>query len=272
MRRTKALLLLVLFTGDAGQALAGSKTSPRFEIDPAARRVVRRDAGTTRWSVSLPGDVRGVMPPHLLWDTKRLYVRHKGGLTALAAESGVVLWHAKGPTDQLVLSRDLLLITRDGWVTGRAVSTGAEVFKERLPKGALAALFLGEDRVLLKGTEVARLPRAGKARWVTPLPKSYPLGNGGLVEVPGGGVVAFSYRSSFDSGVNVVRLDLATGKVVWWARCAPLGVTHSRYQHQASVAVEGDRLRVTSQGSFGTFVEEFDVRTGKQLSRTRSKR
>jgi hypothetical protein len=272
MRLTKAFLLVVLFTGDFGQALAGGNTPPRFEIDPAARRVVRLDTGTTRWSVSLPGDVRGVMPPHLLWDAKRVYVRHKDGLTALAGQSGVVLWHAKGPTDRLVLSRDLLLTTTDGWVKARAVTTGAEIFKERLPKGALAALFLGKDRVLLKGTEVARLPRAGKARWVTPLPKSYSLGSGGLVEVPGGGVVAFSYGSGFDSGVNVVRLDLATGEVVWWVRCASLGVEHSQYRHQAAVVVEGDRLRVTSKGAYGTFTEVLDLRTGKQLKRTVSKK
>src|SRR5215468_5085762 len=148
MLPTKALLLIVVLTADA-PALAGSKTPPRFEIDHAARRVVRLDAGTTRWSMSLPGDVRGVMPPHLLWDAKRVYVRHQGGITALAAESGVTLWHAEGPTDRLVLSRDLLLTTHDGWVTGRAVSTGAEVLKVRLPQGALAALILGDDRVLL---------------------------------------------------------------------------------------------------------------------------
>jgi outer membrane protein assembly factor BamB len=272
MRLTTALLLMVFFTGDASPALAGGKTPPRFEVDHAARRVVRRDAGTTRWSTSLPGDVRGVNLPHLLWDAKRLYVRHRDGLTAVAAESGVVLWHAKGPTDRLVLSRDLLLTTTDGWVTARAVTTGAEVFKERLPEEAVAALFLGEDRVLLNSTEVVCLPRAGKARWVAPLPKGYGLGDGGLVEVPGGGVVAFCYGSIFDRGVNVVRLDLATGEVVWRARCAPLGVAHSAYRHQATVAVEGDRLRVTSQGSSGTFVEELELRTGKQLSRTRSKR
>jgi outer membrane protein assembly factor BamB len=245
----------------------GAGDSPRYEIDPTGR-LVRRDGEKVLWTARLD---RG-KDPRLLWDAKRVYVRHRDGLTALAAQSGVVLWHAKGPTDRLVLSRDLLLTTTDGWVTARAVTTGAEIFKERLPQGALAALFLGEDRVLLKGTEVARLPRAGKARWVAPLPKGYPLGNGGLVEVPGGDVVAFSYRSSFDSGVNVIRLDLATGEVVWRARCARLGVPHSRYWHQAAVAVAGDRLRVTSQGSSGTFVEELDLRTGKQLSRTRSKR
>jgi hypothetical protein len=103
------------------------------------------------------------------------------------------------------------------------------------------------------------------------LPKSYSLGNGGLVEVPGGGVVAFSYGSGFDSGVNVVRLDLATGKVVWWVRCASLGVEHSKYRHQAAVVVEGDRLRVTSEASGGTFVEELDLKTGKRLKRTETK-
>jgi len=272
MRPTNALLLLMLFTGDAGPALAGGKPPPRFEIDPAARRVVRLDAGTTRWSTSLPGDVRGVMPPHLLWDAKRVYVRHQGGITALAAESGVVLWHAKGPTDRLVLSRDLLLTTQDGWVTARAVSTGGEVFKVRLPKGAIAGLFLGQDRVLLTEREVVRLPRGAKARWATPLQNSDWLGDGGLVEVAGGDLVAFSYGPVSDSGVQLVRLDGASGEVVWRAGCAPLGVKHSKYMHDATVTSEGDRLRVTSEASGGTFVEALDLRTGKRLSRTSSER
>jgi outer membrane protein assembly factor BamB len=271
MKPTTALLLMVFFTGDGGPAPAGGKAPPRFQIDHAARRVVRLDGGTIRWSTSVPGDLAGGKDPHLLWDLKRVYVRHNDGITALAAQTGVVLWHAKGPTDRLVLSGELLLTTRDGWVTARAVSTGGEVFKERLPQGALAALFLGEDRVLLTGTEVVRLPRGGKARWATPLLQSDWLGDGGLVEVAGGDLVAFSYCPISDSGVQLARLNGATGEVVWRAGCAPLGVKHSKYKHDAAVAVEAARLRVTSDGSYGTFVEILDLKTGKKLKRIVSK-
>src|SRR5262249_11829603 len=141
MRPTKTLLLLVLFTGDADPALAGDKATPPpgSQLAPAARRVVRRDAGTVRWSMSLPGDVRGVRLPHLLWDAKRVYVRHRDGLTALAAETGVVVWHAEGPTERLVLSRGLLLTTGNagGGPRGvaRNVCTGAQGPQSPLPPG-----------------------------------------------------------------------------------------------------------------------------------------
>src|SRR5262249_21923686 len=174
--------------------------------------------------------------------------------------------------DRLVLSRDLLLTTTDGWVTARAVSTGAEVLKARLPEGALAALLLGEDRVLLTEREVVRLRRGAKVRWATPLPDGSWLEDGGLIELPGGDVLAFRYGPIHDSGVQVARLAGATGKVVWRAHCAPLGVGHSKYRHEGTVAVEGDRLRVTSEASGGTFVELLDLRTGKQLKRTVSGR
>jgi hypothetical protein len=48
-------------------------------------------------------------------------------------------------------------------------------------------------------------------------------------------------------------------------------VGHSQYLHDATVAVAGERLRVSSQGSYGTFVEVLDLRTGKQLRRTAKK-
>jgi outer membrane protein assembly factor BamB len=119
--------------------------------------------------------------------------------------------------------------------------------------------------------EVVRV-RPGKKGWATPLGEGYGLKGGGLVEVDGGDVVAFSYGPISDSGVRLTRLNAATGKVVWRANCAPLGVPHSRYWHTAAAIVEGDRLRVTSWGAAGTFVEVLDLQTGKQLRRTRSKR
>jgi hypothetical protein len=87
-----------------------------------------------------------------------------------------------------------------------------------------------------------------------------------------GDLVAFLYCGIADSGVEVMRLNSATGKVVWRADCAPLGVKHSAYQHEATVAAEGDALRVTSRGSSGTFVEVLDLGSGRQLERTVSKR
>ena len=58
-----------------------------------------------------------------------------------------------------------------------------------------------------------------------------------------------------DSGVQVMRVDSQTGKVSWAQQCAPLNVNHSKYFHQASVRVDGSRLRVT----FTTIVDPFVV-------------
>jgi hypothetical protein len=96
------------------------------------------------------------------------------------------------------------------------------------------------------------------------------IAGGGFVPLAGDEAVAFQYGLISDSGVDVLRLNLATGKVVWQTRCEPLGVSHSKYHHDARVEVEGgNKLQVTSEASGGTFVEVLDLRTGKQRSRTR---
>jgi hypothetical protein len=96
------------------------------------------------------------------------------------------------------------------------------------------------------------------------------IAGGGLVELPGGDLLAFLYGCISDSGVQVIRLNPGTGKEVWQARCAPLGVMHSAYKHRATLTVEEGRVKVTSKGSGGTFVELLDLESGRQLKRTRS--
>jgi outer membrane protein assembly factor BamB len=273
-----AILLIGLFAGNSGPVSqpATEPATPRFEMDPNAGQVVRRDAGgKPRWSVPLHRVLRGAVPSSLLWDAKRVYVRHNRGVTALSATTGIVLWHSEGPSDRLVLSGDLLLATADSgggrWLTGRAVLTGAEVRKLRLPAGAITGLPSGEDWVFVGDQGVVRLAPGDKPRWRTPLEGQGRLDEGGLVEVGGGDVGAFLYGRIHDSGVQVVRLNPATGKTVWRARCAPLGVGHSQYWHHVTVTAEGDRLRVISEAAGGTFVELLDLRTGRQVKRTVSK-
>jgi outer membrane protein assembly factor BamB len=133
------------------------------------------------------------------------------------------------------------------------------------------SLPLGQDRILLSDRDVVRLSPQGVVRWTVAFGEREFAGDGGLVGV-GEDLVAFLYCRFADSGVRLVRFNSATGKVAWRARCEWLGVDHSHYRHEASVTLMGDRLRVKSQGSAGTFVEELDVRTGKQVSRTLLKR
>jgi outer membrane protein assembly factor BamB len=139
--------------------------------------------------------------------------------------------------------------------------------RHRFNRPVLAALPLEQGGVVLTSHEVMRFSAAGECRWAAPLEQRW-LPGGGLVEVGGGGLVAFLYCPIADSGVQLVRFDVATGKVVWRARCAPLGADHSKYRHEVRVTLQGERLRVTSKGSSGTFVELLDLKTGKRLERT----
>ena len=256
-------VLLLLCTPAAASTPGRRIGSPAFEIDAQAGRVVRRDeGGTIAWATPLDEKLGG-----LLWDSKRVYVRHEGGVTALAAQTGTILWHAPGRDNSLGLRGDLLLGTRKGWVIGRAVLTGAEVLKARLPKGVVAGLPQGDDWVFLSDKDVVRLSPAGKPRWRTPLGG---IRGGGLVEVEKD-VVAFLYCPASDSGVDVLRLNATSGRVVWQSRCDSLGVDHCEYYHDAAVTVAGGRLLVTSQGAYGRFVEELNLKTGKRLRRTETK-
>ncbi len=142
----------------------------------------------------------------------------------------------------------------------------------RLDRQVVAGKAVGKDCVFVTSRDVVRLSPDDKAVWAAPFEEDQWLAGGGLVEAAGGDLVAFLYGRICDSGVEVVRLDPATGKVVWRACCAPLGVDHSAYQHRATVAVEGDTLRVTSKASGGTFVEVLDLASGWQWTRTASKR
>jgi outer membrane protein assembly factor BamB len=300
-----AVLLLALHAGGQGR--------PEFALDYDAHQVISRDAaGEVRWATRLDGDLGSGPGPHLLWDRERIYVTHGGGVTALDAKTGKILWHAKGPANCMCLDGDQLLAANGPHLVARAAATGATRFDVTLPKKdlnpepirAAGGLFIvqgdedpggwgdtylidrqgqvrfrldrrvvagvrqGQDLVLLTSRDVVRLAPGGKVQWAIPLDWGGNAG-GGLVAVPGGDLVAFRFCRIADSGVQVARLDPTTGKVAWLARCKNLGVNHSKYRHEATLSVEGDRLRVTSRGSFGTFVEALDLRSGKQLERKR---
>jgi outer membrane protein assembly factor BamB len=112
-----------------------------------------------------------------------------------------------------------------------------------------------------------RLDRNGSVRWERKGPPNIFVGAGGFVELTAGEVVAFNYGAISDSGVELVRLNLATGEESWRVGCAPLGVAHSEYFHEAYVLARDNELVVVSQGSSGAFVEVRDLRKGEKLRR-----
>jgi len=108
-------------------------------------QISRQDSrGQKRWSKVLEGDTGGVRPPHLLADTKRVYLAHEDGVSALDSATGAIVWRSPGPSDRMFLSGELLLAAGHenvGWltkswrsVTARNITTGKEIFRMPLPK------------------------------------------------------------------------------------------------------------------------------------------
>jgi outer membrane protein assembly factor BamB len=142
--------------------------------------------------------------------------------------------------------------------------------RHRFDRLVLTGRFVDDDRVFLTSREVAGLTPRGQVAWSVPLRDPQPAVAGDVRQLPSGGVLAFVYSPTEDSGVQVLRIDSTTGRQLWQTFCAPLAfVPQSGYSHRAFVAVEGDRVRVTSCGSHGNFVEVLDLATGRQLSRRR---
>jgi outer membrane protein assembly factor BamB len=139
------------------------------------------------------------------------------------------------------------------------------------PRVVLDGKRLGKDCAFLTTRNIVRVSADGKGVWSIPLGRVDSLTEGGLLTA-GADLLAYRYNSISDSGVELLRLDPRTGKKVWQVRCAPLGVSHSKYRHRATVLVEGGRVRVTSRGSGGTFVETLELKTGRQLQREKGGR
>jgi outer membrane protein assembly factor BamB len=123
--------------------------------------------------------------------------------------------------------------------------------------------------LFLTGHGVTRTADDGVVLWSLPFKNWQWIPGGNLVPLPDGDVVAFAYCGIGNSGVEVVRLNPESGQLIWEANCLPLpNVMHSEYDHKAEVLRTDGRLRVTSRGSAGTFVEELDERTGLRINRS----
>jgi hypothetical protein len=141
--------------------------------------------------------------------------------------------------------------------------------RHRLERQVVAGLRRESDLILLTSTDVVRLSPDDNIRWAIAFEQHQWLAGGDLAELPGGDLLAFRHGCINDSGVDLIRLNPSAGKVVWKSHCAGLGVGHSAYEHKAQVAIERRKLRVTSQGSYGTFVEWLDLGSGQHLERIR---
>lgn len=195
-------------------------------------------------------------------------------VTARAAATGAEVFRVALPAsfDPLPIREEAgLFLVQDHDAPGGAglallIDRGGRV-RHRFDREVVAVRPAGAGLLVLTGRDVVRLSAAGEAEWSAPFGEYEWLAGGGLVPLPGGDVAAFVYGQISDSGVRVVRLDPAGGAKRWEAFCGSLGATHSGYNHEASLVAAGDRLTVTSRGSYGTFVEVLDAATGRQVSR-----
>jgi hypothetical protein len=129
----------------------------------------------------------------------------------------------------------------------------------------------GGDVVFLTSKNIVRVTPKDKIVWTVPFDQHQWIAGGELIDLPGGDVIASQFGRICDSGVSLIRFDPTSGKAKWKAYCQGLHVGHSAYLHSASVTVKGGKLQVTSKGSYGTFVEMLDLKTGSHLQRTQKK-
>jgi PQQ-like domain len=202
--------------------------------------------------------------------------RHE--VVARTAADGMVAFRVPLPKDRfrpLPLRRvaGLYLVQREGlsdsedfaWLFDRRGTV-----RHRLDRQVVDGVATGGEAVILTADDVVRLGRWDRTRWTARFKAGHLLAGGGLVPVPGGDLLAFLHCTIADRGVEVMRLDPASGKVAWRAHCAGLGAWHSGYNHRAKLEVAGGRVRVTSVGSAGRFLEVLDLGTGVRVSRKKS--
>jgi outer membrane protein assembly factor BamB len=240
--------------------------------------VTALDGGTGKvlWHSAGPGD-RMLLSGDLLLATDCRMADRLGGrgrwLTARAVTTGVAVFRVGLPLegfDALPIEEVAGLFLVQEW--GNASGEGAAVLFDRQGKvyhrfdrQVVAGRPLGKDRVFLTSRDVVRVSPDGKVVWAVPFPYPEWIAGGGFLEFPDGDLLAFLYCQIADSGVQVVRLDPAGGKQVWRASCRGLGVSHSKYEQRAEAEIDGELVKVTSRGSYGTFVELLDLASGRQL-------
>jgi outer membrane protein assembly factor BamB len=158
------------------RALKLDKSTATLEKKP--NRVVRRDAaGKEEWSTPLGDEFHNHYWPGLIGDARRVFVQDSwGAVTALAADTGKVLWRtegSKGGGSCFWLSGDLLLVGLRDRVVGHSAETGKESFNLVLPDSFIASrfeivevsgLFLVWNRYRTNPGSPLLIDRSGKVR------------------------------------------------------------------------------------------------------------
>lgn len=129
----------------------------------------------------------------------------------------------------------------------------------------------GETRLIMTSHDLQCWSSEGSLLWKQDFAHSEFLAAGKLLILPDKSCVAFLYGRISDSGVQLMRVSVSDGGVIWKTQCDGLGVAHSKYRHEARVTLAEKSLNVVSDASGGKFTETLDVDSGKRLQRTTQK-
>ena len=88
-----------------------------------------------------------------------------------------------------------------------------------------------------------------------------------MLRVSRSDLIVLTYCGIADSGVRVIRVRGADGRVVFTTECDGLGVPHSKYSQRVTAEITQGRLIVLSHGA-GRFSETLDIASGKSIARS----
>lgn len=122
----------------------------------------------------------------------------------------------------------------------------------------------GEFREQMAETPLARIE--GDALDSFGTPHDYPSSHAAFITKTD--VIAYAYSPISDTGVLLARVRITDGraKLIWKTFVQPLGIDHSKYRHDADVAIGSGRLVVTSEGA-ETIIESRDLESGDLIQR-----
>jgi len=203
----------------------------------------------------------------------------KRWLVARRTSSGEVIWRTAIPMQQdpvRIARVGNVFIVRSGVITeglsqvvdmqGRIVLDTPECIYSGYPASNSG------DLILLTNKRIIRFrPSEKRAIWETREKEEafrffWPFWHSQSLPLRSGDLLVYGYGPISDSGIELRRLRIADGKVLWTARCASLRVAHSQYLQMVVLREVDNDLLVLSRGA-RDFFEVRDLSTGAQRRR-----
>ncbi|MEQ8192413.1 MAG: hypothetical protein ABRQ39_30890 [Candidatus Eremiobacterota bacterium] len=80
-----------------------------------------------------------------------------------------------------------------------------------------------------------------------------------------GNILAVAYYCRISTGSDLMALDINTGKLLWNADVVQLMIPHSKYHNTVTIDRYSDKLIMAGYESGGTYLQVFDINSGKRL-------